>query len=161
MSICQPAGVDELTRIKLAKQQEKRQRFFPRWHLRLSDCFIRSGQRALGVSPGGPDGGAEAYRPCTYTKNVYNRSKGADIMQKTINIDNRLYEGLKQEAQTSGQTMTSIINQAIARHLEMLAFQTQVKNELQNNPGRLLDIVQKVVEALPIMDDKHKSTHGR
>lgn len=82
-------------------------------------------------------------------------------MQKTINIDNRLYEGLKQEAQTSGQTMTSIINQAIARHLEMLAFQTQVKSELQNNPGRLLDIVQKVVEALPIMDDKHKSTHGR
>lgn len=82
-------------------------------------------------------------------------------MQKTINIDNRLYEGLKQEAEISGQTMTAIINQAIARHLEMLAFQTQVKSELQKNPERLLDIVQKVVEALPLMDDKHKSTHGR
>jgi len=82
-------------------------------------------------------------------------------MQKTINIDNRLYEGLKREADLSGQTMTAIINQAIARHLELLAFQDSVKTELQNNPGRLLDIVQKVVEALPIMDDKHKSTHGR
>ena len=39
MSICQPAGVDELTRIKLAKQQEKGQRFFPRCHLRLSELF--------------------------------------------------------------------------------------------------------------------------
>lgn len=82
-------------------------------------------------------------------------------MQKTINIDNRLYEGLKREADLSGQTMTAIINQAIARHLELLAFQDSVITELQNNPGRLLDIVQKVVEALPIMDDKHKSTHGR
>ena len=68
MSICQPAGVDELTRIKLAKQQEKGQRFFPRCHLRLSDSFIRSGLRALGVSPGGPDGGAEAYRPIAHTQ---------------------------------------------------------------------------------------------
>jgi len=82
-------------------------------------------------------------------------------MQKTINIDNRLYEGLKKEADISGQTMTAIINQAIARHLELLAFQNVIKSELQNNPEKMLELVQKVVEALPQMDDKHGSTRKR
>lgn len=82
-------------------------------------------------------------------------------MQKTINIDNRLYEGLKQEAQTSGQTMTSIINQAIARHLELLTMQEAFKQELQRNPDKMLEIVERITKALPIMDDKHKSTQGR
>ena len=54
-------------------------------------------------------------------------------MKKTINIDNRLYEGLKKESEVSGQTMTSIINRAIERHLELLSK----------------------------MDDKHKSTPER
>ena len=82
-------------------------------------------------------------------------------MQKTINIDNRLYEGLKREAEISGQTMTSIINQAIARHIELLAFQDSIKTELQNNPEKMFELVQKVVEALPKLDSKHGSMRSR
>lgn len=82
-------------------------------------------------------------------------------MKVTINIDNRLHAGLKRESEASSQPMTAIINQAIARHLELLSFQNSIKTELQNNPERLLEIVQKVVETLPKMDAKHKSTIER
>lgn len=82
-------------------------------------------------------------------------------MQKTINIDNRLYEGLKREADLSGQTMTAIINQAIARHLEILSFQETMRIEIQRNPEKLLEIVERITQALPKMDKKHKSTQGR
>jgi hypothetical protein len=77
-------------------------------------------------------------------------------MQKTINIDNRLYEGLKREAEISGQTMTAIINQAIARHLELLTMQEAFKQELQRNPDKMLEIVERITKALPMMDEKHQ-----
>jgi predicted transcriptional regulator len=77
-------------------------------------------------------------------------------MQKTINIDNRLYEGLKREAEISGQTMTAIINQAIARHLELLTMQEAFRQELQRNPDKMLEIVERITQALPMMDEKHR-----
>jgi DNA gyrase/topoisomerase IV subunit B len=77
-------------------------------------------------------------------------------MKKTINIDNRLYEGLKREAEISGQTMTAIINQAIARHLELLTMQEAFRQELQRNPDKMLEIVERITQALPMMDEKHR-----
>ena len=73
-------------------------------------------------------------------------------MQKTINIDNRLYEGLKRESEYSGSNMTQIINAAIARYLETLQYQEVIKKEFQLNPDGLMEIVAEVVKKLSKFD---------
>ena len=73
-------------------------------------------------------------------------------MQKTINIDNRLYEGLKRESEYSGSNMTQIINAAIARYLETVQYQEVIKKKLQANPDAMMQIVAEVVKKLPKFD---------
>ena len=73
-------------------------------------------------------------------------------MKKYLNIDNRLYEGLKRESELSGSNMTQIINVAIARYLETVQFQEVIKKKLQSNPDMLMEIVAEVVKKLPKYD---------
>ena len=73
-------------------------------------------------------------------------------MQKTINIDNRIYEALKRESELSGSNMTQIINVALARYLETVQFLDIIKKKLQGNPEMLLEIVAEVVKKLPNFD---------
>ena len=73
-------------------------------------------------------------------------------MKKYLNIDNRLYEGLKWESELSGSNMTQIINVAIARYLETVQYQEVIKKKLQANPDMMMQIVAEVVKKLPKFD---------